>query len=47
MKYNKPELIVLGTSLEVIQGSPKGHGIQDNPGHFPVTRSVSAYEADE
>lgn len=47
MKYEKPELHVLGHSLEVIQGSPKGSGIQDNPGHFPAKYSVSAYEADE
>jgi hypothetical protein len=47
MTYNKPEIRVLGNSLEAIQGSPKGSGIQDNPGHFPAKYSVSAYEADE
>jgi hypothetical protein len=47
MTYNKPELRVLGSSLQAIQGSPKGSGIQDNPGHFPAKYSVSAYEADE
>jgi len=47
MTYNKPELLVLGDPLKVIQGSPKGSGIQDNPGHTPAQFSVSAYEADE
>jgi hypothetical protein len=47
MTYKKPELIVLGNSLETIQGSPKGTGIQDNPGHTPAKYSVAAYEADE
>lgn len=47
MTYKKPELLVLGNSLEAIQGSPKGSGIQDNPGHVPARFSVSAYEADE
>jgi len=47
MTYKKPELLVLGDSLEAIQGSPKGTGIQDNPGHTPAKYSVAAYEADE
>ena len=47
MKYQKPELTFVGDSLELIQGSPKGSGMQDNPGHLPAKYSVAAYEADE
>lgn len=47
MKYQKPELKKIGNSLDVILGSPKGIGMQDNPGHLPAKYSVAAYEADE
>jgi len=44
MKYEKPELTVLGTALDAIQTMTKGMGKKDNPQEFP---STSAYEADE
>lgn len=44
MKYEKPELVVLGSASDAILGMMKGPGPKDNPEQFP---SVSAYEADE
>lgn len=44
MRYEKPELVVLGPASEAILGMMKGPGPKDNPEQFP---SVSAYEADE
>ncbi len=41
MKYEKPNVVVLGTSTTLIQGSGKQGGTQD------VIPSTPAYEADE
>jgi hypothetical protein len=41
MKYEKPNVVVLGNSAALIQGSGKSGGVQD------VIPSTPAYEADE
>jgi hypothetical protein len=50
MPYVKPELNVLGRSVDVIQGWCKGvcfFDIYPGPIHGTITASVGAYEADE
>ncbi len=44
MKYEKPDVVVLGTALSAVQGSGKGAATQDlgQSSHTPP-----AYEADE
>jgi hypothetical protein len=44
MKYEKPELVLLGTASNVVQALTKGQGPNDNPEEYP---STPAYEADE
>jgi len=44
VKYNKPEIVALGTAASVIQSIPKSGGASD--GHELIT-TVNAYEADE
>lgn len=44
MKYNKPEIVALGTAVSVIQAIPKSGGPTDGP---KLTVTVNAYEADE
>ncbi len=41
MTYSKPEVVVLGEAVEVIQGSKPG-----NPGDFGLT-ATNAYDLDE
>jgi len=53
MSYGKPELVVLGTSVQVIQGSPNPQtkGVYTYPEIYsPTTEydaTIGAYEADE
>jgi hypothetical protein len=35
MTYEKPELTIVGNGLTSIQGTLKGSGLQESPGHFP------------
>jgi hypothetical protein len=44
MKYNKPEVTVLGSAVNVIESQGKG-----NPRNVdsPFNQTISAYEADE
>jgi hypothetical protein len=44
MKYASPELTVLGSAAEAIQGTTKSTQMLDSPEDLP---SVNAYEADE
>jgi hypothetical protein len=44
MKYEKPELAVVGNASDAIQALTKGLGANDNPQDLP---SPPAYEADE
>ena len=53
MKYNKPEVVVLGSAVDAIQSSIKtGYNVFDSL-HMPASertntaKSVAAYEADE
>jgi len=49
MSYNKPELVVSGSSVQLIQGNNKG--LYSNPDNLhPTTEfdaTSAAYEADE
>ena len=51
MTYNKPELVVLASSIKAIQsGLVKGSSSYDNnmgPVHGTLTATATAYEADE
>ena len=49
VKYEKPEIVTVGTAASVIQGNPKAGGMLDfnypkEPDH---TVTIAAYEADE
>jgi len=47
MNYSKPEVLILGEAVEVIQGGTKNFGPSEQP---PLTRkilSVNAYDLDE
>lgn len=44
MKYESPEITVLGDGCKVIQGFSKGTHMLDNPDDLPT---ASAYEANE
>jgi hypothetical protein len=44
MKYEKPELAVIGSASVAIRSTAKLAGMKDNPQDFP---STPAYEADE
>jgi hypothetical protein len=44
MKYEKPELAVIGFASDAIRYTSKLRGPKDNPDDFP---SIPAYEADE
>lgn len=47
MKYQKPEVVVLGSALSSVQGVNKPNaGLGDIPRHNP-TMTPTAYEADE
>ncbi len=46
MKYEKPELFVVGPATGTIQGGHKGNSqVPDNPDDLTFT--IGAYEADE
>ena len=52
MPYGKPELVILGASIQVIQGSPNpmSKGLYTYPemrGQMEYDATISAYEADE
>jgi hypothetical protein len=48
MKYEKPEVQLLGSALLTIQGGKGSSGTQDSLPGQPVTyRTMNAYEADE
>ncbi len=44
MKYEKPELSVVGSATSTVQGLEKG---PDAPPDSPTKRTIGAYEADE
>jgi hypothetical protein len=47
MKYDKPEVVVLGSATNAIQSSDKPRDdVVDNPTTLPKF-SINAYEADE
>jgi hypothetical protein len=44
MKYNKPEIAVLGSAVEVIESGSKGSQLQMDA---PLNVTHSAYDSDE
>jgi hypothetical protein len=44
MKYERPELAMMGYASDAIQNTTKGEGMKDSPEQFP---SIPAYQADE
>jgi hypothetical protein len=46
MNYAKPEVILLSTALDAIQGSPPGSKM-GGPSDHVVQTTANAYEADE
>jgi hypothetical protein len=44
MKYETPELAMMGYASDAIQNTTKGEGMKDSPEQFP---SIPAYQADE
>jgi hypothetical protein len=49
MKYEKPEIVTVGTAASLIQGSPKAGGMFDlnYPNEPDHSVTIAAYEADE
>jgi hypothetical protein len=47
MNYSKPQIVLLGSAAQAIQGNCKG--VQANPDHHITSddATVGAYEADE
>ncbi len=44
MKYSKPEVVVLASAAEAVQGTMKGGQVWED---FPSFLTLNAYEADE
>ena len=48
MTYNKPELVIVGSAVNIVQGVDKPpRTFRDNKIPHPLNATMGAYEADE